>query len=377
MPRKLIWKAVSLSFGLCAVALWLNGPALPSYARAYPQEASSASVAPQEGDFVVRDFHFHTGETLPELRLHYITLGQPARDSTGHVTNAVVFLHGTGGSGHQFLSPEFLGVLFGPGQLLDASHYFIILPDAIGHGHSSKPSDGMHAHFPHYDYEDMVRAQHRLIFEKLGVNHFRLVAGASMGCMHAWMWGEMYPDSMDALLPIACQPVQIAGRNRMTRKMVTDLIRNDPDWKNGEYSTQPRSLQAAIYIQMIMVKSPLQQQTDFPTRDAADRYLDEWVKPRVAAADANDMLYEFDASRNYDPSSALNKIQAHVTAINSADDFINPPELRLTEREIEKVKNGRYVLLPITSQTRGHGTAMLPAIWQSYLAELLRSTRPK
>jgi homoserine O-acetyltransferase len=378
VQRGVARKVFILIAGICAAGILFDRYSLDSHASPSGQAAASApSVAPEEGDFIVRDFHFRSGETLPELRLHYTTLGKPIRDSGGKVTNAVLIMHGTGGTGHQFLSPQFAGVLFGPGQLLDASRYYIILPDAMGHGHSSKPSDGLHARFPRYEYDDMVRAQHQLVFEKLGVNHLRLVAGTSMGCMHSWMWAEMYPDSMDALLPLACEPVQIAGRNRMMRKMAMDTIRSDPEWKNGEYTAQPRGLQTALDVLLIMGSSPLQMQNNYPTRDAAGKYLDEWMAARMAATDANDLFYQLDSSRNYDPSSQLDKVQARVTWINSADDFVNPPELGIPEREIRKVKNGRFILLPISDQTRGHGTHTLPAVWQQYLAELLQASAPK
>ncbi len=384
MQRGFAWKAIILIAAICAAALLLDRYSLLSRAATVrpaaagaPATPQSPAVMPQEGDFIVRDFHFRSGETLPELRLHYTTLGQPVRDSAGKITNAVLFMHGTSGSGRGFLSPQFAGVLFGPGELLDASRYFIILPDAIGHGGSSKPSNGLRAKFPHYEYNDMVRAQHQLIFEKLGVNHLRLVGGTSMGCMHSWMWAEMYPDAMDAVLPLACEPVQIAGRNRMMRKMAMDGIRSDPEWKNGEYTMQPRGLQTALDILLVMTSSPLQMQKNFPTRDAADKNLAEWMAAHLASTDANDLLYQFDSSRNYDPSPQLDKIQAHVTWINSADDFVNPPELGIPEREIKKVKNGRFILLPITDQTRGHGTHSLPAVWQQYLAELLQASVPK
>ncbi len=384
MQRALVWKAIVLIAAICSMAVLFDHYSAPTHAtssRPSPAEITtppqSTGVTPEEGDFVVSDFHFRSGETLPELRLHYTTLGQPVRDSTGKVTNAVLFMHGTSGSGRSLLSPQFAGVLFGPGQLLDASRYFIILPDAIGHGGSSKPSNGLRAKFPHYEYDDMVRAQHQLIFEKLGVNHLRLVAGTSMGCMHSWMWAEMYPDAMDAVLPLACETVQIAGRNRMMRKMAMDGIRSDPEWKNGEYTMQPRGLQTALDILLVMTSSPLQMQKNSPTRDAADKNLAEWMAPHLASTDANDLLYQFDSSRNYDPSLQLDKIQARVTWINSADDFVNPPELGIPEREIKKVKNGRFILLPITDQTRGHGTHSLPAIWQQYLAELLQASEPK
>ena len=356
---------------LLAAVIWL-GVATPLLAQNTP--AQGVQVAPQEGDYVFRDFHFNSGELLPELRLHYTTLGAPARDASGRVTNAVMVLHGTGGSGRQFLSPQFAGELFGPGQLLDASRYFIILPDSIGHGRSSKPSDGLRTRFPRYNYHDMVRAQHLLLADGLRINHLRLVMGTSMGCMHSWLWAETYPDFMDALFPLACLPVQIAGRNRMMRKMIMDSIRTDPEWHNGDYKSQPRGLRAALYILLIMGSSPLQMQKASPTRGEADKFLEDWVQTRWAATDANDLLYQVDASRNYDPSPALDRIQPPVLAINSADDLINPPELGIAEREIKKVKRGRFVLLPVTDQTRGHGTHTYAAVWKQYLAELLESS---
>jgi len=335
--------------------------------------AQQAAVpATTEGDYVAKNFKFRSGESLPELRLHYTTLGKPARDAQGRVTNVVLILHGTGGTGHQFLQPVFAGELFGPGQLLDATRYYIILPDGIGHGKSSKPSDGMHARFPQYDYDDMVAAHHLLLTEGLGVNHLRLILGTSMGCMHSFVWGETYPDFMDALMPLACNAVQIAGRNREWRKLAMDAIRNDPAWKGGEYATQPlQGLRTAISLQIIAGSAPLWQQKLWPTREATDKSLDDYFKSRLAAVDANDYLYAFNASRNYDPSPQLEKITARVMYINSADDFINPPELGIAEREIKKVKNGRFVLLPISDETRGHGTHTRAAIWKQYLAELL------
>ena len=334
--------------------------------------------APQEGNITVRDFHFQDGEVLPELRLHYATLGTPVRDSEGVVTNAVLIMHGTTGSWKQFNSPRFAGELFGSGQLLDASRFFLVLPDAIGHGGSSKPSDGLKGRFPHYNYDDMVAAQHELLTQGLGVNHLHLVMGTSMGCMHSWVWGETYSDFMDALMPLACQPVQIAGRNRMWRKETMDAIRLDPAWKNGEYTEEPLSgLRAAIYIMAIASSAPLQMQKAFPTREQADKYLDDFVRTRLAQTDANDMLYALDSSRDYDPSPNLEKIQVPVMFVNSADDFINPPELGIAEREIKHVKRGRFVLLPITEQTRGHGTHTLAAVWKSYLEQLLAESARK
>jgi homoserine O-acetyltransferase len=339
---------------------------LASHAASYPE--------PADGDWVVRDFRFSTGESLPELRLHYRTLGNPERDAAGVVRNAVLILHGTGGSGRSFLTEHFAGQLFAPGQLLDATKYYIVLPDGIGHGQSGKPSDGLHARFPRYTYDDMVRAQYGLLTEKLGVNHLRLVMGTSMGGMQTWSWGEMYPDFMDALMPLASAPAPIAGRNRMLRKMIVDAIRNDPEYENGDYRTQPHGLVCAIDILTIMVSSPLQMLKDFPTRDDADRELERIVSARLSSTDANDMAYAFDASREYDPSGQLERIRAPLLAVNSADDQVNPPELGIVEREIKRVKRGRFVLLPISDETRGHGTHSLPAVWGRYLEQLLRES---
>ncbi|HTZ95681.1 MAG TPA: alpha/beta fold hydrolase [Terriglobales bacterium] len=330
---------------------------------------------PAEGDYRIANFHFRSGETLPELNLHYRTYGKPVTDAVGHVTNAVMILHSTSGSGQQFTTPQFAGVLFGPGQLLDVSRYYIILPDAIGMGGSSKPSEGLHAKFPHYDYDDMVEAQHRLLTEHLKVDHLRLLMGTSMGCMHSWIWIETYPDFMDAAMPLACLPVQIAGRNRMMRKMIIDAIRTDPTYKNGDYTGAPARMKNAMDIFFIMSSSPLQLQKNYRTRDQADAYLDQYLKNRTASMDANDLLYAFDASRNYDPSGKLDQIKASVMFVNSADDVINPPELGIAEEEIKKVKKGRFVLLPISDQTRGHGTYGFPAIWKQYLAELLAESQ--
>jgi len=330
--------------------------------------------APAQGDFTIRNFKFDSGEVLPELKLHYRTLGTPRRDASGVVRNAVLVMHGTGGSGGGFISDQFAGPLFKPGQLLDAAKYFIILPDGIGHGQSSKPSDGLHARFPHYGYNDMVTAQYRLLTEGLGVNHLRLVMGTSMGGMHTWVWGEKYPDFMDALMPLASLPVQIAGRNRMMRRMVLDPIRNDPEWNNGEYKSQPRGLTTAIYTLLFMTSSPLQWQKQAPTRESADRFFDDMVRRRLAQTDANDMLYAFDASRDYDPALNLERIKAPLIAVNSADDQVNPPELGILEREIKRVKRGQYVLIPISDRTRGHGTHSLPELWKEHLARLLEQT---
>jgi homoserine O-acetyltransferase len=291
------------------------------------------------------------------------------------VVNAELILHGTGGDGHSFLRPQFSGVLFVPGGLLDAAKYFIILPDDIGHGKSSKPSDGLHARFPQYDYDDMVAAEHELVLKGLGVDHLRLIMGTSMGCMHSFVWGETYSDFMDALMPLACQPVQIAGRNRMWRKMVIDAIRSDPAWKGGEYTEQPvGALRTAADVLLIAGSAPLYQQKTYPTRDEADAYLTGRIDGAIKSMDANDTLYQLGSSRNYDPSPNLEKITAPVMWINSADDFINPPELGIAEQEVKKIRRGRFVLLPIGPNTHGHGTHTFAIAWKSYLVELLRES---
>jgi homoserine O-acetyltransferase/O-succinyltransferase len=332
--------------------------------------------APVEGDFVVREFKFASGEQLPELKLHYRTLGTPRRDASGRVSNAVLILHGTGGTGRQFLSQAFAGGLFGAGQLLDTSAYYVILPDGIGHGGSSKPSDGLRTAFPRYGYTDLVTAQHRLVTEHLKVDHLRLVAGTSMGGMHTWMWGYMYPSMMDGLVPLASVPTQIVGRNRMMRKMIIDSIRRDPAWNEGRYGAQPvQGLTSALNILLWMTSSPLQWQKQAPSREAADKFYADQIKTRLAATDANDMLYYFESSADYDPSPHLEKITAPLLAINSADDQVNPPELGLMEKLMPRVKRGRYVLLPITDDTRGHGTHSLPAVWAEHLRTFLAALR--
>jgi homoserine O-acetyltransferase len=328
-----------------------------------------------EGDFIARDFRFASGESLPELRIHYTTLGHPERDATGRVVNAVLILHGTGGAGTSFMRPQFAGVLFAAGGLLDPAKYFIILPDGIGHGKSSRPSDGLRAHFPHYDYDDMVEAQYRLLSKGLGVDHLRLIMGTSMGCMQAFVWGEAHSGYMDALMPLACLPVQIAGRNRLWRDMIMDAIRSDPAWMGGDYRQEPReALRAASDILTIAGGAPLVMQKRLPTREDADKYLDDIHARDLSELDANDLLYQVDASRNYDPSARLAKIAAPVMWVNSADDFINPPELGIAEREVKKLPNAHFVLLPINDLTHGHGTHTWAVAWKSYLADLLKES---
>jgi homoserine O-acetyltransferase len=337
---------------------------------------ATAQIVPADtGSFVMRDFRFASGEVLPELRIHYRTLGHPRTRPGGQTRNAVLILHGTGGSGQGFLSRTYGGELFGPGQPLDTAEYFVIIPDNLGHGRSSKPSDGLHAHFPHYAYEDMVTAQHRLLTEGLHVNHLALLMGTSMGCMHSWLWLERWPSFMDGAVPLACLPTQIAGRNRMWRKLTIDAIRNSPDYANGDYTTQPSGLLPAVYFLWFVGTAPLNELRLGPTRDSADTWITTWVRTRLATTDANDFVYAVDASRDYDPSEGLERITAPVLAINSADDEINPPELGIMERLMPRVRHGRYVLLPISTATRGHGTHSLPAVWGNYLVNFLAEIR--
>ena len=331
----------------------------------------------KEGDWIAHDFQFKSGEKMAELRLHYTTLGAPTRDAAGHVNNAVIVMHGTTGSGHPFATNQgFAGELFGKGQPLDIEKYYIILPDAIGHGKSSKPSDGLHAKFPHYTYDDMVRADYLLLHDGLNVDHLRLVMGTSMGAMHTWVWGEMYPDFMDALMPLASAPVEIAGRNRMFRAMVIQAIRGDPDWNNGEYTKPPvNGLIAAEYAMWMMTSSPLQLHKQNPTREQADAAVAR-LRQQAARIDANDMLYAYESSTDYNPAPNLGKIKAPLFAVNSEDDEVNPPELRILEREIQKVPHGRFILIPTSDETRGHGTHTRAVVWKTYLVELLQLSAP-
>jgi homoserine O-acetyltransferase/O-succinyltransferase len=339
-------------------------------------ELRAAELAVAQADYVIRDFQFSTGETLPELRLHYSTLGNPVRDADGMVRNAVLVLHGTTGAGASFLNDAFAGTLFGPGQPLDASRYYIILPDAIGHGQSSKPSDGLRARFPRYTYDDMVSVQYRLITEALHIDRLRLILGVSMGGMHAWMWAVQYPELMDAVMPIVCMPVQIAGRNRMYRRMIADAIRGDPQWDNGEYTQQLPAMKTVLQISLVFASGALQLQREGSTQDKADRALDLAVESRLQHADANDWLYAWESSRSYDPSPGLPRIKAALTAVNFADDEVNPPEQGIMEEQIKRVARGRYVLVPLSDRTRGHRSAAVTALWKEYLEELLaRSAR--
>ncbi|HTJ11478.1 MAG TPA: alpha/beta fold hydrolase [Dinghuibacter sp.] len=349
----------------------------PSAAPA-PARAQRPLPDSTEGNYEINNFPFQSGETtLPVLRLHYTTFGRPVRDAKGKVTNAILIMHGTTGNGHNFINQLFAGHLFQPGQLLDASRYYIILPDAIGHGKSSKPSDGLHMRFPKYTYDDMVLADYRLLTEHLGVNHLRLCMGTSMGAMHTWVWGYTYPDFMDALMPLASLPVAIAGRNRIMRKMAIEGVEDDPAWNNGEYASPPvAGLRTAYSSLFFMTSSPWHLQERAPTRDAAEKVLDRGIDGFLKTQDANDLIYAFDASRDYDPSPHLDKIRAPLFAINSADDEVNPPELGIMEKEIKKVPKGRYILIPWSEKTSGHGTHTDPTVWGDYLRELLVISKP-
>jgi len=344
------WRAVLVAVGLLGTSL--------AGAADFP--------APREADWTASDFRFHTGEVMPALRIHYTTVGSPSGEP-------VLVLHGTAGSGTGMLNPAFAGELFGPGQPLDATKYFVILPDALGAGKSTKPSDGLRAKFPRYNYDDMVLAQYRLVTEGLGIRHLRLVIGNSMGGMHAWLWGVRYPEFMDALVPMACQPTEMSGRNWMMRRMLIDAVRKDPDWKGGDYVAQPAALRiAAVFFGVATIGGSQAYYKAAPTREKADKLLDD----RLAApftADANDYLYQWEASGDYNPAPGLDRIRASVLAINSADDERNPPELGIMERELPRIKGARLYLIPGSEETRGHGTTGMARFYKAQLADFLAS----
>jgi len=354
-------------------AAWLASAVTGALPGAVAAGAEASYPPPVQGDFLLKDFRFVSGESLPELRIHYRTFGTPRADAHGVVHNAVLILHGTGGSGASLVRAEFAGELFAAGQPLDAAKYFIVLPDGIGHGHSSKPSDGLHARFPHYGYRDMVEAQYRLLTEGLHVSHARLVMGTSMGGMHTWLWGEEHPQFMDALMPLASLPTQISGRNRAWRRVIIDAIRNDPAWQGGEYSSEPPSLRTALEMLWLVSSNPVLRQDEAPTLARADQALDAYVNDQMRSADANDLLYAVSASQDYDPGPALEKIEAPLIAVNSADDLINPPELKILEREIQRVPHGRAVVIPFSERTRGHGSHTVAVLWKRHLEELLKA----
>jgi len=375
-------KAVRVAISALAVVLATTAAPARNAAAAKSKPAAKPAATPtpppmrpREGDFVLRDFKFRSGESLTELKIHYLTLGRPLRDSSGSIANAVLVLHGTGGTGRQFLSPQFANVLYPPGGLLDTTRTYVILPDGIGHGRSSKPSDGLKMKFPKYDYDDMVEAQYRLVTEYLGVRKLRLVMGTSMGGMHTWVWGETHPDAMRALMPLGCNPIEIAGRNRLWRAMVLDAIKSDPAWHDGDYVNQPSSgLRAAADLLIIAGTAPALMQREMPKRDSVESYLERTLPARIAQLDANDLIYQIDASRNYNPEPDLEKITAPLVWVNSGDDFINPPELGIAEKLMPRVKHGRYVLVPASDKTHGHGTHTWAEFWKDELAALLKDS---
>jgi homoserine O-acetyltransferase len=358
------------------LALQATSPTPPTPLGASTVQPSTVKRWPvREADFRIANFRFRDGSTLPELRIHYSMLGEPHRNGAGEIDNAVMVLHGTGGTGHQFLAPQFADELYGPGQPLDIRRYWIILPDGIGHGQSSKPSDGLHMRFPRYTYDDMVEAQYRLLHDGLGIKRMRLIMGTSMGCMHGLIWGETHPDYMRALMPLACEPIELAGFNRMWRQLLIDGIKADPAWANGEYQAEPaQGLRTAETVLFIAGSAPLNLQKNFPARDAAAAYAEDRVAKGVASLDANDLIYQVDSSRTYDPWPGLERITAPTTWINSADDFINPRNLDAPERAIRNMKNARVRLIPETADTHGHGTHTWASNWKADLADLLQRT---
>jgi homoserine O-acetyltransferase len=345
---------------------------------AAPAAAQPADWAARltEGDAAFADFRFRSGETLPELRIHYATLGTPHRDARGRIDNAVMVLHGTGGSGRQFLAAQFADELYGPGQPLDVTRYYVILPDNIGHGRSSKPSDGLRMRFPAYDYDDMVEAQ-RLMLERLGVARLRLVMGTSMGCMHIFVWAEAHPDFARAAMPMACLPVEIAGHNRMWRRAAVEGISRDPAWAGGNYTAQPlQGLRTAVSILQIAGMAPLYLQLTYPTREAAETFIVERIDRDIATRDANDLIYQLEASRTYNPWPRLEAIRTPIAWVNSSDDFINPAEYGIAEDVARRVKTARYILIRATGDTRGHGTHTWAKFWRQELIDLLAKTGP-
>jgi len=367
------------TFGFLVAAFAIAAPA-QTMSTAQPT-APTEKWPTKDNVYVIKNFKFGTGESLLELTLHYLTLGQPHRNAAGHVDNAILLLHGTGGDRHTLMNPVFSNVLFGPGQPFDITKYFLILPDDIGQGDSSKPSDGLHMKFPQYDYDDMVRSQYIMLTEGMHVDHLRLILGTSMGCMQSWVWGETYPTFMDGLAPFACYPTELAGRNRMTRYIAITSIENDPVWKNGDYTTQPaEGLRGAAAMLLVMGSAPLQMQKNYPTRVQAEKYVDDYMTRTIAHTDANNLIYYVNASRNYNPEPKLSTIVAPALWINSADDFINPPELGekiINDRVLPKMPKTKFILIPISDATRGHGTHTVATIWKQYLIDFMSETEPK
>jgi homoserine O-acetyltransferase len=357
------------SKAMIAVAVAWASPAVP--------EVDYAAQA-AHGDAILKDFTFADGEKLPALKIHYMTLGTPRRDRAGNIDNAVMVLHGTGGSGKQFLQPQFAQELFAPGQPLDLRRYYIILPDGIGHGQSSKPSDGLKMGFPKYDYADMVEAQRRMLIEKLGVQKLRLLMGTSMGCMHGFVWAEAHPDFVEAMMPMACLPVRIAGHNRMWRKAAIEGIKQDPAWAAGNYTNEPiQGLRTAVSLLQAVGFAPLYLQKAYPTPDAADAYIVDRIAKDIPTRDANDLIYQLSASYDYDPSASLERIKVPITWVNSSDDFINPWDYGIAEQSASRLPNARYVLIKATDQTRGHGTHTWAKFWKDELVALLKRTEAR
>ena len=354
-------------------ALAAQAPAAPPSGWGAPAPATTKTWPTREGDVVLKDFRFRSGESLPQLRIHYTTLGQPHRNAAGAIDNAVMVLHGTGGTGQQFLRPQFADELYGPGQPLDIRRYWIILPDNIGHGKSSKPSDGLRMRFPAYDYDDMVEAQRRMLTEGLGIKHMRLIMGTSMGCMHSFVWGEAHPTFASALMPLACEPIEIAGLNRMWRQLAVDGIKADPAWQGGNYSAQPTAgLRTAESLLFVAGAAPLYYQAQYPTRSTAVAYARDRVESAIKELDANDLIYQLDSSRTYNPWPNLERIKVPLTWINSADDFINPRNLDVPSRALKRMPTARFRLIPETTDTRGHGTHTWAKFWKSDLSALLK-----
>lgn len=365
-----------MSIALLLLSALAAQPATPT--PGVPVAAEPAKSWPtREGDVVLGDFRFESGESPPELTMHYTTLGSPHRNAQGVIDNAVMVLHGTTGSGKQFLRAQFADELYGPGQPLDIRKYWVILPDNIGHGESSKPSDGLRMQFPKYTYDDMVEAQHAML-QQLGVTQLRLIMGTSMGCMHIFVWGERYPAFAKALMPLACEPIEIAGLNRMWRQMVIDGIEKDPAWNGGNYSAEPKDgLRTAASILVIAGSAPLNFQKDYPTREAADAHVADVIPKFIAGMDANDAIYQFDSSRFYNPWPDLEKITAPMMWVNSADDFINPRNLDVPQQAVKRMKNARFRLIPETSDTHGHSTHTWAKFWKGDLIELLERSETK
>ena len=362
-----LWSLCGVSF---LVALTATATPISAQTKDNP---SSVWPGQSEGEFIVKGFRFHVGEVLTDLRLHYVTLGAPRRNSSGDIDNAVLLLHTTGGDTTELLRPSF-GALYGSDQPLDLNKFYVIIPDAIGCGKSSKPSDGLRARFPHYGYEDMVAAQHRLVTEKLGVTHLRLVVGLSMGAMHTWLWGERYPDMMDGLIPISGLPVETGGRNRLWRHAVVEAIRHDPEWKNGNYERQPELLAHDLPLAAVLTGNPVRQFEKYPTRAAADAWYEQSAKTFYERLDTNDVLYRLDASSDYNPAPDLEKIKAKLFLIVFDDDQINSPEFAVLDREMSRVKNGKYAIVHTGKEGNGEGEDNINAkLWQSYLQDFVRS----